>query len=707
MKRKPIKQLLCLFLMIIVVSLSLFSFDVKARENEIFVDSKPHGRRDGSAEYPYASIQYAINVANPGDTIYVFGGNYNESLVINKEIELIGSIEGGNSIIYYGNTHRHTIEITADNVEITGFDVHNTQDTLMYLPPPLKQGSLIHIIGDNAIIQKCNLTNCVNGWGIYIDGSDNHLIKNLTIENMITGIYIDYSKTTDVVSNSISNCNSGITIKDSENANLYENNISNCKNGFYITGCNNIDFYRNDINQNQINGLNLQNSHNIKIRNNSFYKNSGTAIYLDSDDCNVSYNVFDRSQTGINIFGSNSIIFNNYLYNSSSKGVLTNCLSRNNIFTKNYFINNYQNADEKSKNNIWYKNSKGNYWDDYNEIDNYPKDGVGDIVYSRNGVIDRYPLGFFFKPPNKPTTPISPKADSVNQDLQVTLSVKVNDPQNELLDVSFYVNLSSNDEGFVLKGSSRNVVSGEVASCSFNTYFDSVCAWYVNISNSKLYNQSDIWFFTVRTRPGDNKKPVAVINVEYIDNNIVKFDAFESYDEDGEIIFYRWNFGDDTSEILSISPIHVFSKENDEYTVTLTVIDDHGATDNDFVTFNIGEGINYPPLIIIDVPSTAYVNEKINFVSDSSDPDGDDLVYFWKFGDQSNSTQENPVHTYSSTGIYIVELVVKDGKHTVYESATIKIVERPAEGIPGFELVLFILGLLSILFVKKQYKRKK
>jgi len=39
---------------------------------------------------PGTSIQSAIDNAENGHTIYVYPGNYNESIVINKSISLIG-----------------------------------------------------------------------------------------------------------------------------------------------------------------------------------------------------------------------------------------------------------------------------------------------------------------------------------------------------------------------------------------------------------------------------------------------------------------------------------------------------------------------------------------------------------------------------------------------------------------------------------------
>ena len=50
----------------------------------------------------------------------------------------------------------------------------------------------------------------------------------------------------------------------------------------------------------------------------------------------------------------------------------------------------------------------------------------------------------------------------------------------------------------------------------------------------------------------------------------------------------------------------------------------------------------------------------VSFANSSQDPDGDDLIWKWKFGDGSESDEENPVHRYRSNGHYHAFLVVTD-----------------------------------------------
>lgn len=76
----------------------------------------------------------------------------------------------------------------------------------------------------------------------------------------------------------------------------------------------------------------------------------------------------------------------------------------------------------------------------------------------------------------------------------------------------------------------------------------------------------------------DNQAPVAVIDAK--DNakksKNVKFNAKKSYDPDGQIVSYSWQFGDG-SEAQGVKAEHVY-KDPGTFTVQLTVTDDKGAT---------------------------------------------------------------------------------------------------------------------------------
>ena len=88
---------------------------------------------------------------------------------------------------------------------------------------------------------------------------------------------------------------------------------------------------------------------------------------------------------------------------------------------------------------------------------------------------------------------------------------------------------------------------------------------------------------------GANKSPVAEAgdNLILTVNEEVDFDGSASYDEDGSIVNYEWDFGDGETDFgLNVS--HAWTAPG-EYTVTLTVTDNEGAegTDTPSVTIDV------------------------------------------------------------------------------------------------------------------------
>jgi PKD repeat protein len=91
----------------------------------------------------------------------------------------------------------------------------------------------------------------------------------------------------------------------------------------------------------------------------------------------------------------------------------------------------------------------------------------------------------------------------------------------------------------------------------------------------------------------DQWTPHAIASPDYYSGNLysIQFDAIESWDPDGSIINYEWDF-DDGLYSNEISPLHDFSIAG-WYEVKLTVTDNDNNID--IVTCNIGIGTQMPP----------------------------------------------------------------------------------------------------------------
>lgn len=93
-------------------------------------------------------------------------------------------------------------------------------------------------------------------------------------------------------------------------------------------------------------------------------------------------------------------------------------------------------------------------------------------------------------------------------------------------------------------------------------------------------SDNDTATVTISVQPS-NQAPVAEANGPYTgtEDIAISFSSAGSADPDGSISSYSWNFGDGGTSTAA-NPTHVYADPGN-YTVTLTVTDNDGATDND------------------------------------------------------------------------------------------------------------------------------
>ena len=85
-------------------------------------------------------------------------------------------------------------------------------------------------------------------------------------------------------------------------------------------------------------------------------------------------------------------------------------------------------------------------------------------------------------------------------------------------------------------------------------------------------------------------------------NDTITFDASESYDIDGTIVEYEWDFGDGTTSTTK-NPTHSYNEEG-SYTVKLTIIDDDGLTAT--LTSSVADVVipEFPSLLLMHLALT-------------------------------------------------------------------------------------------------------
>lgn len=155
----------------------------------------------------------------------------------------------------------------------------------------------------------------------------------------------------------------------------------------------------------------------------------------------------------------------------------------------------------------------------------------------------------------------------------------------------------------------------------------------------------------------------------------ITFDGSRSYDRDGRIISWRWNFGDGMNGTGEIAK-HVYNLPGN-YTVILKVTDNKFATDYYTTTAVITLGNNPPTTPIVSGPTSGHMNVSCLYTVVSTDPDGNSLRYVFDWGDGSRSTSPlfmsghyiYTMHRWSAAGFYTMRVYAQDPSNATSEAS--------------------------------------
>jgi len=178
--------------------------------------------------------------------------------------------------------------------------------------------------------------------------------------------------------------------------------------------------------------------------------------------------------------------------------------------------------------------------------------------------------------------------------------------------------------------------------------------------------------------PG-NQRPRADFNSQCQDLSCQFQDG--SSDTDGSLTGWVWTFGDGGTS-TEREPVHSYSAPG-TYTVSLTVTDDDGSTDETSTQVTVSSPSaptsNNPPRADFEV---SCADLRCSFTDQSDDSDGSIAGRHWDFGDGTTSSQRNPSHSYATAGQYQVVLTVTDNGGAENSKTRTAQAEAPAQSPP-------------------------
>ena len=272
----------------------------------------------------------------------------------------------------------------------------------------------------------------------------------------------------------------------------------------------------------------------------------------------------------------------------------------------------------------------------------------------------------------------------MNQPLRFTWSIPINDLEGDLFSWTIECsNGQNNNSSGAINGTKTLLLSG----LSYSTTY----TIWVNATDPMGSNKSTRQWYTIITQSAgssgggggvvapspdtENKKPIANITISesyerYI-NSKITFDGSKSYDPDGNITSWYWDFGDNTNGTGKTIK-HTYSKTG-TYNLTLTVTDNQKATDTTTISVMIIQQPNRPPTKpTITGPTNGTTNTLYNYTVLATDPDNDTIRYSIAWGDETLSIDYSPFlpsgtpftfnHRWTAPGQYILMISVIDNQ---------------------------------------------
>jgi len=162
----------------------------------------------------------------------------------------------------------------------------------------------------------------------------------------------------------------------------------------------------------------------------------------------------------------------------------------------------------------------------------------------------------------------------------------------------------------------------------------------------------------------ENIPPVAEFDATPVSGSaplFVDVDATGSSDTDGEIVDFRWDFGDGNTT-NGVTTRHEFLSPG-SYEIQLEVEDDDGLIDTHRISIDVLAPNQVPVALFEPSSTTGSAPFEVTFNAiQSLDPDGVISSYSWNFGDGGTATGVAATYVFSAAGDYPVTLTVTDNE---------------------------------------------
>jgi nitrous oxidase accessory protein len=335
---------------------------------------------------PTGSLQAALALAKPGDTVRLAPGTYQGPVVVTVPRMTLTAEPGA---VIDGGGRGTILMVVADGVTVQGLHLTHSGESPF---------------GEDAGIKVMNAKGCrIVGndldrvfVGIMLRGSRDNLLQgnrlsgsptNTRFEGWGDGVRIWNATGNKVVGNTIERFRDGLYFEFARQSVITGNQVSGCmRYGLHFMFMDDSRFQDNTFFNSQAGSV-LMYSKRIRVTGNTFSGNRGSVgqgvLFKENNDSLLEHNRITGNTVGMFLDGANRNTFRRNLIAGNGWGMLLFSSSAGNRFDENAFVHNSYDVavDMKESRNTLHRN----YWSAYRGYD-LNQDGIGDVPYQPVGM---------------------------------------------------------------------------------------------------------------------------------------------------------------------------------------------------------------------------------------------------------------------------------------------------------------------------------
>ena len=225
---------------------------------------------DPSLRGGFATVSAAIDAANPADRILVRAGVYQESLVVDKPLEIIG------------DGSAEDIEIRADDAHVLEFRASMGRVANLTLRQVGQQHAGVAVQQGRLDLEGCDISSQGGPCVSIRDGADPRLRRNKIRDGNDFGVFVYDGGLGTLEDNEIvGNGAAGVAIKSGGNPVLRRNQVHDGKQGgVFVYGGGLGTLEDNEITRNNFSGVEIHTGGNPVLRRNQIHANKESGIYV-------------------------------------------------------------------------------------------------------------------------------------------------------------------------------------------------------------------------------------------------------------------------------------------------------------------------------------------------------------------------------------------------------------------------------------------